>query len=188
MIKINLGEGKDPNSPTKISAARIGAFAVKLVSTAVLCYGANMVYEQLTQMQVNSINQTVQQMIQQKQKYDAEISKAKPVSTFDTEYDQNEPKLRSKLIALQELLSAPDSTGAKLIALAQSMPKDVWLTEFQEMDQGIIIRGGATDAGMVSDLMGRLGETPYFPDVTLKNNVADATGGKTLFELNARKN
>ena len=60
-------------------------------------------------------------------------------------------------------------------------------SELIETDQGFVIKGSATDVGLVGDLMSKLGQTIYFKEVSLKSTSNDPSGTKAIFELTARR-
>lgn len=74
-----------------------------------------------------------------------------------------------------------------MIALSQSLPKDVWLTEITATETNFSIRGNTIDMGLVSDVMSKLGTSIYFKDVSLKGSSTDTTGRQANFELTARR-
>ena len=116
-----------------------------------------------------------------------ELKRIKGFDSVKVELERNQVILRSKIETIEKLIQGRDYTVKALVALSQSLPKEVWLTELSVSEKLINFKGGTIDLGLISDVMSRLGQTIYFKDVTLRSTATDPTGKQTNFELNARR-
>jgi len=123
----------------------------------------------------------------EKEQITKELQKIKGFETVKVELERNELILRAKISTIEKLITGRDFTVKSLITLAQSMPKDVWMTSIRANENSFELDGGTVDLGLVSDFMSRLGQTIYFKDVTLKRTSTDPSGRQATFELGARR-
>jgi Tfp pilus assembly protein PilN len=76
-----------------------------------------------------------------------------------------------------------------LVTLSQTIPSDVWITQFSVKDSLIEINGSARDYGLISDFMQKLGDSAHYKDLTLKSTDQERSGSEVAtFELAAKKN
>ena len=140
------------------------------------------------------IDQRMDEMVQESTKLDAEkdkinkeLTKIKGFESVKAELERNELVLRTKIDTIEKLIRGRDFTGKSLVTLAQSMPRDIWMTEVIATETTFEFKGGTVDLGIVSDFMSKLGQTIYFREVTLKNTNADPNGKQANFDLTARR-
>lgn len=116
-----------------------------------------------------------------------ELDRIKGFEKVKVELEQNELILKTKIATIEKLIVDRDFTLKTWVALSQSLPKEVWLTDLVANDIGYSIKASTTDIGLVSDVMTRLGKTIYFKDITLKGTTSDGSGKTAMFELTARR-
>jgi hypothetical protein len=73
------------------------------------------------------------------------------------------------------------------MTLAQSMPKEMWISEYSSQEKSYSIAGSSLDAGMISDLMGKLQKSIYYTNVQLMSSSStDGQGMKADFSLQGK--
>jgi hypothetical protein len=67
------------------------------------------------------------------------------------------------------------------------MPKEMWIAEYAFDDRGYRISGSSLDAGMISELMGRLQKSIYYTNLQLiSSSSTDGQGMKADFSLQGK--
>jgi Tfp pilus assembly protein PilN len=153
----------------------------------ILCIAANFGYDYYIQQKTDVMNQEIASLDKEKDGLTKELQKIKGFESVKIELERNEIILRAKIDTIEKLIRGRDFTVKSLITLAQSMPRDIWLTEIRATETNFEFRGGTVDLSLVSDFMTRLGQTIYFKEVTLKNTAADQNGRQANFELGAKR-
>jgi Tfp pilus assembly protein PilN len=98
--------------------------------------------------------------------------------------EANEAVIRTKIETIEKLIRNRDFTAKTLIALSQSLPKEVWITEMNQGESYFEIKGSTLDIGLISELMTRLGKSIYFKDVQLRSSgMTDSSGAKSDFVI-----
>jgi Tfp pilus assembly protein PilN len=206
MIKINLNRKKRPSytSGGKTDAissggssiaesvgdglkSSIGPLFSALGFPLFLVVGANFAFDHFVEIQRADMQAEIQSLNQDKDKINRELAKIRGFDGKKSELDKNEAVVRTKIQTIESLIQGRDFSAKSLITLAQSLPKDVWLTELGQQEKNYVIKGATLDIGNVSDFMSRLGKSIYFKDVALKTTGAEPNGFQTNFELSARK-
>ena len=203
MIRINLVQRKQASymgdktgaasgfSSLKSMAAAGGSGLMPLVGKlglpVALCILTAFGYDFLIEQKTTEMAAEKAVLDQQKDQIGKELAKIKGFEGMKVELERNGLILRTKIDTIEKLIHGRDFTPKTLIALAQSMPSEAWLTELVSTENSFSLKGGAVDIGMISDLMSRLGKTIYFKDVSLKNTMTDPNGKQSVFELTARR-
>jgi Tfp pilus assembly protein PilN len=156
---------------------------IPIVLSVVLYFGSDFYFEQ----ERDRMAEEKVAVETEKSKIQDELKRIKGFEAVKAELERNELVLKTKIATIEKLIVNRDFTLKTWVALSQSLPKDVWLTDLVVNDQGYAIRASTTDIGLVSDVMTRLGKTIYFKDVTLKQTTSEPNGKKSQFELTARK-
>lgn len=206
MIRINLIQKKQPsyvnstqassNSGSKLnafknlSAGGLAEFAPILKSIGipiVIGLAANFGYGYYTDQRTAEMAQESAKLETEKTTIETELKKIKGFETVKIELERNELVLRTKIDTIEKLIRGREFTVKSLVTLAQSMPRDIWMTEVSATETGFEFKGGTVDLGLVSDFMSKLGQTIYYRDVTLKSTAADPNGKQAIFDLTARR-
>lgn len=156
---------------------------IPLVLSVITNYG----YDYYVQIRQDEMAAELATRDQEKDKINKELQKIKGFESVKVELERNELILRTKIDTIEKLIRGRDHTPKTMIALVQSMPRELWFTEINAGEMSYEIRGGAIDIGLISDLMSRLGKTIYFKDINLKNTASDPTGRQSTFEITARR-
>jgi Tfp pilus assembly protein PilN len=120
----------------------------------------------------------------------SELAKTQGYEQTKKSLESDDKKIRTKIETIQELIRDRSTPPKILMALSDSIPKEVWLREFSLKERSFKITGSATSMDGVSDFMKGLSETIYFKDVTLKGSKTATTKGSretAEFELEAQR-
>lgn len=170
-----------------IRGAGITTLFGKVIIPIVLCVGAYFAFDHYLTQQRELMQSEVAQIESEKSKVQAELNRIKGFESVKAELEKNEKILKNKIDTIQRLVTNRDFAFKSLMSLSGSLPREVWLNELTETEQGFNIKGNATDVGLVSDLMTRLGQTAVFKEVTLTSTKNDPALNKAVFELTARR-
>ncbi len=210
MIKINLAKRKQitlsqaaskestPKGPSALSSigtslnsaidsSGIVTILMRVVIPGVFSIAAYFVFEQYIADQRAIMAAELQQITAEKAKIQTELNRISGFETVKAELELNEKILASKIETIQKLIVNRDFAFKSLVNISNSLPREVWLSEFSETDQGFEIKGNATEVSLVGDLMSRLDQTPSFKEVTLKSTTHDPALNQASFELSARR-
>ena len=205
MIRINLVQKKQASylSGSQKTSAASGPSALKTLSQGgldaflpllmrfgipiILCVATSYAYDYIIEQKNNEMQQELASVEKDKDRINKELQKIKGFEVVKIELERNGLILRTKIDTIEKLIRGREQTPKTLIALAQAMPTEVWLTEVSATETAYDIKGGAVDIGVISDLMSKLGRTIYFKDVSLKSTASDANGKQSTFELSARR-
>ena len=98
----------------------------------------------------------------------AELDKTKGYEAMKKSLDADELLLRTKVETIRKLIDGRQYPPKMMLALANSMPADVWLNEFKITEAGdISVKGSATGLIPVTDLLKNLSESTYFRDMQI---------------------
>jgi Tfp pilus assembly protein PilN len=101
--------------------------------------------------------------------------------------EQNSAVIRNKIDTIEKLIRDRDFATKSLMTLAQSMPKEMWITEYSSMEKSYRVAGSSLDAGLISDLMGKLQKSIYYTNVQLMSSSStDGQGMKADFSLQGK--
>jgi Tfp pilus assembly protein PilN len=123
----------------------------------------------------------------EKTKVEAQLRKFSGFEAQKAELEKTANAINIKITTIEKLIRGKDAAFKSLLALSQSLPKDVWLTDFVATPEEYQIRGSTSDIALVSDVMSKLGSSIYFKEVTLKSSQTDQGGKISNFELSARR-
>ena len=194
MIKINLAtkkqiafanaEAKGVSAPTSGDIKELAMrMLVPLGLIVAVSYGSNHYFEK----RKNDFKLQMGAMQSEKTKIENQLKKFSGFETQKAELEKTANAINIKISTIEKLIRGKDATYKSLLALSQSLPKDLWLTDFVANSEDYLIRGSTSDISLVSDLMSKLGTSIYFKDVTLKTSQTDQGGKFSNFELTARR-
>lgn len=205
MIKINLALKKQASySSDEVAAKGGGLSALKSLGSSAdsselvsilsrillplaLCGGAFFAYNYVIDLRTEEMSMEVANIDKEKIKIQEELRKIKGFEVQKLELEKTSQVINAKISTIEQLIRGKDHTVKAMIALSQSLPKDVWLTEIVATEKTYSIRGNTVDMGLVSDVMSKLGTSIYYKDVSLKGSTSDSSGRQASFELTARR-
>ena len=203
MIKINLAKRKQASYAAGSAGAKTGtltslkalgvdssemmAVLSKLSVPLGLCVLAYFSYNYYTDQKAEEFQNEVTSVDKEKQKIQGELQKIHGFETQKIELEKTALIINNKINTIEKLILGKDHMVKSMIALSQSLPKDVWLTEINATETVFNIKGNTIDMGLVSDVMSKLGTSIYFKDVSLKGSSTDPSGRQANFELTARR-
>lgn len=150
---------------------------------------ANDRVEVLKQTKLEEFNKKLESMIKVENELTAELGKTKDYDEQRKQLEGDEATLRGKIDAIQKLVSDRNLLYNTLVSLASTIPNDVWLQSLEVKSENVGFRGSSLDINQISDFMRRLGETPYFKDVSLKSTNQARESGIDIatFDLSAKR-
>lgn len=207
MIRINLANKKQAayvGAKTGVTGTRTGLSSIrdafgnagksdlitvlsKMLLPIVLCGFSFFGFSYYVQQKNNELQREISAVEKEKERLQGELRKVNGYETVKTQLDKNAQIIRIKIETVEKLIQGRDFTLKSLVALAQTLPPDVWLSDLTVTDNIFDLRGKALDLGLVTDVMTHLGQSIYFKDVALKNSSMDSGGKFTNFELTARR-
>lgn len=118
------------------------------------------------------------------------VQQLKSLEEAKKSIESDEQILKVKLAAVRKLMSDRGGATQILVALANSIPKEVWLSECSVIDSQIMLRGSSLKFNLISDFMKNLGENVLFSDLNMKSTrvVKDEAGFEfPNFELELKR-
>jgi len=206
MIKINLAKRKQASYAANPEGSKGGAFASlkgafgsgadssemitilrRILFPVGLCIATYFAYNYYVDLKVDEFQAEITNIDKEKTKIQNELSKIHGFEKQKTELEKTATSINTKITTIEKLIQGKDHMVKSMIALSQSLPKDVWLTEISATETTFSVKGNTIDMGLVSDVMSKLGTSIYFKDVSLKGSSADPSGRQASFELSARR-
>ena len=205
MIKINLAKRRNIGvaaadaGTTKFNIERLGIKwddikelpLAKVVICILAAYFSTGAVDDFKRDKLNLKDKEIKAFQTKEEKLNKEIAKTKDYDVQRKQLEADEATLRGKIDAIQKLISDRMALYNGMVAMSSATPAGVWLTDFQIQGDTVSFRGSSLDINQVSDFMKRLGESPHFRDITLRNTTqARETGAGTEilnFELVAKR-
>jgi len=205
MIKINLARKKQASYSSEETTSKAGLLSSlksigssadssdlvgilsKVLLPVVLCIISYFGYSYFIQTRLDEFQVEMANVEKEKTKVQGELKKISGFEVQKVELEKIGQTFGLKIKTIEQLILGKDHTMKSMIALSQSCPKDVWITEINATETAFQIRGNTTDMSLVSDVMAKLGTSIYFKDVSLKGSTVDSTGRQASFELSARR-
>ena len=202
MIKINLAKKKQASYASDAASSSAGMMSslktfgsgdVASILTRILipvgvCVGLYFGFDYYIQNKIESMQQEFANLETEKTKIQKELVKIKGFEIQKLEIKKTEEAILIKINTVENLIKGRDRTLKELIAIAQSIPKEVWLTEIEgSEDKNLKLRGYATELSMVSDVMSTLSASVFFKGVNLTKGTTDEVTAKANFDITARR-
>jgi hypothetical protein len=205
MIRINLAKKKTATSGggSTFAASEGSGFSLKSVFEGrggdvwtvisvigiplALAYGANEFYEEYLQKRTGEVQKQVADRAKEREKLQRELQSVKGYEEIKKQLEQNSAVIRNKINTIEKLIRDRDFATKSLMTLAQSMPKEMWITEYAYSEKGYRVAGSSLDAGLISDLMASLQKSIYFTNLQLMSSSStDGQGMKADFSLQGK--
>lgn len=151
---------------------------------------ASFTLESYKEGELKKLNDQIAVLDGEKPKLQGEANKLKTYEELKKNLEADEFTIRTKIDTIQKLIAGRAIPPKLLVSVAQALPEEVWLAEFQVKESDIFLTGYSMGFNQISDLMKNMGESVYFSDLNLKNTqqVKDPEGVEVAnFELTARK-
>ncbi|OFZ53057.1 MAG: hypothetical protein A2428_11555 [Bdellovibrionales bacterium RIFOXYC1_FULL_54_43] len=201
MIRINLASRKQSQSTgdSKIGlSSRLGGFdsdffkdpiVYRTLLVAFLCFLAGNVADSFKEEKMKRVEGALAAMTADRTKLEKESGQMKYYEELRKSLEADEAIIKRKLDTILELIADRNVPPRILRTLANSIPKEVWLSQFAIRDGEVTIKGGAAGFTQISDFIKALTESAYFGDVNMKNSVQGKEGGADIaeFELAAKQ-
>jgi len=206
MIKINLATrkqavgvsgGGDGGTATSLKRMTVDLNSLKdlpirrAVLPIVVGLMASFALDSYKEDELKKVDDQIAKLSAEKQKLQVEANKMRGYEEVKKNLEADERALRVKVETIRKLIADRQTPPKLLISIAESIPKDVWLTEFKVIKKEVGFKGSALGFNQISDFMKSLNENLYFADVSMKSTqqVKDKQSGSDLaeFELSAKR-
>lgn len=212
MIKINLATKKQTasfsagaassfdSSLSALSRISISSDGLKklpvftFILVAVIGYISSTFLESYKQDTLDNIEKEISAVQANQSKLQAELNKTKGYKEIKKQLDTDELSLRTKINTIQKLIDDRVVLNKLLLSLSQSLPKDVWLTDFRIKEADVTFKGASLGFIQISEFLKNLQENVYFRDVSLKGSQQSKDSKETIdgnpytvFELEAKR-
>jgi Tfp pilus assembly protein PilN len=205
MIKINLALKKqaaalDVKDKTGAASTQLNMESAKelvanpqfrkvilLVVVVVLGYYMLDGYEQD---QLALVDKQIQKITADNQKLKSDLAKTAGYEAEKKQFDADEELIKSKLATIQKLIADRADPPKLLLSFSSSIPKDVWMQEYEMTSKDIHIKGSSLGFEPVTDFVKALGENELVTDVKLDDSqkAKDAVAGDvTTFSVEAKR-
>jgi len=152
-----------------------------------LAYGANEFYDSYVLKRTAEMQKQVADRGKDKEKLQRELQNVKGYEEIKKQLEKNSGVIRNKIDTIEKLIRDRDFTTKSLMTLAQSMPKEVWITDYSFTDRNYRLSCSSLDAGLISDFMGKLQKSIYYTNVQLlSSSSTDGQGMKVDFVLQGK--
>jgi type IV pilus assembly protein PilN len=120
---------------------------------------------------------------------EAETRRLRGVLTQVQQFEQRKAQLQQRVSLIEELRKGQDGPVHMLDAISRSLPDRLWLTDLQQKEWDIAMKGISTSLTSLSDFVGNLEGSGYFrkPVEIVNSQVesSDKTGDLVKFEVKA---
>lgn len=205
MIKINLALRKQANfaarggTQTGINTTRTMRLDVadladlpwkKFLIAAIFLYAANWYVEDEKQKQMAALQAKIDAVNAEKVKLEGELTRVSTLEKAKAELDREELVVRQKIQILEGLIADRQTPTQVLLALSQTIPEQVWVTDFRFGQSGVHLNGNSISFGAVSDFIRTLSDSPHFTEMKLESTQTqpDPKGIEiTQFEVSGKR-
>lgn len=164
MIELNLLEKKQPFVLPSVLGMDFNVINFKMMAVAfVIYYAPDIVIGQMFNSKVEETQATLDQLVTQNTKLQAEIGKDGDVKAQVEAYKVQVNKLQSRSAQVDEILKTRTNPKKILEKVARSIPEDVWFNEMSINDKNeITINGGSYSPRGVGEFIAVMNDSPYF--------------------------
>ncbi|NDD92661.1 hypothetical protein EBZ37_11300, partial [bacterium] len=152
-----------------------------------LGYGATLFYDDYVEKRLADIKTQIESRGKEREKLQRELQNVKGYEEIKQQLERNSAIIRNKIDTIEKLIRDRDFATKSLMTLAQSLPKDAWITEYSQTERAYSLSGSCLDAGLISDFMGKLQKSIYYTNVQLTSSSStDSLGMKADFKLQGK--
>jgi Tfp pilus assembly protein PilN len=208
MIKINLATkkasvqsaGEDGKKSTPLGAGfskldlRLDAIKdlpIRKIATAALaCMAGSYLLDGYKEDEMKKVDAALSKVTAEQTRLRAEVAKSKGFEAMKKQLEADEFSIRTKIETIEKLVADRQTPPKILLAVANTIPAEVWLQTFKMADGEASFRGYATNYNQISDFMKNLNENAYFTDLRLvgTSQTKDSGGSEAAsFELSAKR-
>lgn len=197
MIKINLALKKTPDGLVESKTTVTGQMAgfklaanidllkdfpvAKFAVMTVVLVGAWFFTQNDRETNLLTIDTALRAETELAAQLNAEIAKAAGYEPIKKQLEKDEFTLKTKIETIEKLLSERQAQYKAFLALSQSIPADIWLTDYRSaMEGGIVISGKSLGFGQISDFMKVLNENVFFAGLNLESSQQEMLQGKEI--------
>lgn len=186
MIRVNLAKRKrsaissDSSPKSRLSGLSLnvdlGELRPVLVSIG-LSLGAMYVIQYLADSykedELAKVQSQIDQMNTEGRRLQTELTKLESFRSLKVEIERTEQLFLTKINTIEALLKGRKESPFLLKALSESIPQEVWLTDFKLQGAQFALNGRATTIDDVGNFIRQLSDSAFFTDVQLTGQVVD---------------
>lgn len=162
----------------------------KAIMAIMVCYYVDGTLAEYRAEELKKVDAQIAAVEKEKTAIQAKLAKIKGFEPIKKQLEDDEKAIRTKLEVVNKLLEDRNAPSKMMLQVAQSIPDEVWLTEFSIKDDKVKLAGQTPGYNQVSDFIRSLNGTSQFTDIKLsgiqENSQASAQRIQT-FDLTAMR-
>jgi Tfp pilus assembly protein PilN len=163
----------------------------RTIIAIVACWLLNDTLEGFRVERMAEVDRQIAEIEKQKAVVNAGLAKMKGYEAIKKQLEDDELSIRTKLSVLNQLLENRNASSKLMLQVAQSIPEEVWLTEFKANNANVKLAGATPGYTQVSDFIKALNGTSQFGEIKLSEIRESVTPNKDQriqqFELSAAR-
>ena len=140
--------------------------------------------------ELKALDAQMEVLAAEKPKLEAEANKIKQYEGVKKDLEADEFTIRTKIETIRKLVAGRTVPPKLLLALASTMPEEVWISGFKMASSSVTLQGFSYGFGPISDFMKNMSESAYFTDLKLNRTEQvreQGIGEVATFELDAKR-
>lgn len=117
--------------------------------------------------QLAKLDVELQKVTAENQKVRQALAKTSGYEAQKKQFDADEQLIKTKFETIQKLVADRSDPPKLLLSFSNSIPKDVWLQEFDMTSKDVRVKGSSLGFDPVTDFMKALGDNDLMTDVKL---------------------
>jgi Tfp pilus assembly protein PilN len=207
MIRINLAKRKAPSfvegtvtkskgmdlatSLKRFDVGSLKEFPIRklVITTAAIVLGSTLLDDFKTS-EIKKVDTSIAAVRAKQTKLSAELAKSAGYEKIRDQLEKDAFVLKSKVEALRKLRDGRDDSPKAMVVLSQGIPNEVWLESYTLRSGQLDVKGFSVDYNQISDLMRKLGESPYYSNLELEESSQkkdDKTSAFTHFSIKGNR-
>ena len=183
--------GKSLNSLNNIDLSTLKELPIfKVFLPIVVGFLASSILDNYKSDELSKMDAQIEKVKQQSKGVQSELAQFAKYEKIKGSLEADELVIKTKLNAIQGLLSARSVPLSLVMAISNSIPKEVWLSQVKSTSLVMTLSGFTSDITQVSDFMKNLNEKNVFNAVELKDTKQIKEGLRSQlvgFELSLKR-
>ncbi|OFZ71792.1 MAG: hypothetical protein A3K03_04205 [Bdellovibrionales bacterium RIFOXYD1_FULL_44_7] len=117
---------------------------------------------------LSEVDSSIKKLTVDQSRLQAELKKTEGYEELKKQLDADEFVLKTKIETIDKLVADRQIAPRLLLALASSIPQDVWLSSLVVQQQEIALTGASLGFNQISDFMKVLNENAFFSELNLR--------------------
>jgi len=161
----------------------------KLILLAIMMSGSWYLWGSYRESRIAEKDAEINKLKVQQTKINADLAKLKGLDAMKASMESDAAILRTKIDVITKLIDGRQDPPRTLLALANGVPKEVWLSDFSIKGDAVVLKGTSLDFDKVTEVYKNLQENVFFTDVRLvdAHELKDGTNSFAAFELATKR-